>query len=205
MGLPCEAFTRALSSKEPVPGGGGASAYVGALGVALGSMVGNLTLGKAKYADVQDEIVALIEKSEHLRLRMQDLVAADAEMFGPLAKAYGLPKTTEAEKKTKEDTLEIALKAACDVPLAIMAACCEAIGLHERYVQIGSKLAISDVGAGVVFCKAALIGASLNVFINTKMMRERAQAAEINSAAEKMIDEYSKKADEIFLVVRENF
>ena len=94
----CEEFVEVLASKAPVPGGGGASALVGAIGTALGNMVGSLTLGKKKYADVQDDIIALKAKADALQAELLGLVQKDAEMFEPLSKAYGLPKETEEEK-----------------------------------------------------------------------------------------------------------
>jgi len=194
----CREFVDILASKEPVPGGGGASALVGALGMALGSMVGNLTLGKKKYADVQDDIKRILEKAEALQKEMLELVEKDAEVFEPLSKAYGLPKETEEEKKKKEQILEEALKLACSVPIKIMEKAIEAIDLHEELAQKGTRLAISDVGVGVLFCKSALMGASLNVYINTSLMKDRDYAASVNSMTEKMLEEGCKKADRIY-------
>ena len=89
----------------------------------------------------------------------------------------------------------------CAVPMEIMEKCCEAIDVIEEFAAKGSALAISDAGVGVVFCKAALLGASLNVFINTKSMEDKEYAASLNEKADKMITDYSKKADEIFAAV----
>ena len=197
----CEEFVEVLASKAPVPGGGGASALVGAIGMALGNMVGSLTVGKKKYADVEADIIALKEKATALQADFIRLVEADAEAFGPLAKAYGMPRETEEEKAEKARVMAIVLKDACAVPMEIMEKCCEAIDVIEEFAAKGSALAISDAGVGVVFCKAALLGASLNVFINTKSLRNRALAASLNEKADKMIADYSKKADEIFEAV----
>lgn len=201
----CEAFVEVLASKAPVPGGGGASSLVGAIGTALGNMVGSLTLGKKKYADVQDDIIALKAKADALQMELLDLVQKDAEMFEPLSKAYGLPKETEEQKAEKARIMEAALKDACSVPLLIMEKCCEAIELHKEFAAKGSALAISDVGVGVACCRAALLGASLNVFINTKSMTDKAYAAEINEKAEAMISKYAALADAIFADVRARF
>ena len=97
----CEEFVDVLASKAPVPGGGGASALVGAIGMALGNMVGSLTVGKKKYADVEADIIALKEKATALQADFLRLVEADAEAFEPLAKAYGMPRETEEEKAEK--------------------------------------------------------------------------------------------------------
>ena len=197
----CEEFVDVLASKAPVPGGDGASALVGAIGMALGNMVGSLTVGKKKYADVEADIVALKEKATALQADFLRLVEADAEAFEPLAKAYGMPRETEEEKAEKARVMAIVLKDACAVPMEIMEKCCEAIDVIEEFAAKGSALAISDAGVGVVFCKAALLGASLNVFINTKSMADKEYAASLNEKADKMIADYSKKADEIFAAV----
>lgn len=174
-------FSQKLSTKSPVPGGGGASAYVGALGIALGSMVGNLTLGKKKYEDVQDEIKELILKSEELRDKLQKLVEKDAEVFYPLSQAYGLPKDTEEEKQKRDEVMQKCLVDASMVPLEIAENAVEAIKLHERYAHIGTRIAISDVGVGVAFCMAALRGAKLNVLINTRLMKNAELKSEIEN------------------------
>ena len=197
----CEEFVDVLASKAPVPGGGGASALVGAIGMALGNMLGSLTVGKKKYADVEADIIAMKEKATALQADFLRLVEADAEAFEPLSKAYGMPRETEEEKAEKARVMAIVLKDACAVPMEIMEKCCEAIDVIEEFAAKGSALAISDAGVGVVFCKAALLGASLNVFINTKSMADKEYAASLNEKADKMIADYSKKADEIFAAV----
>ena len=197
----CEEFVDVLASKAPVPGGGGASALVGAIGMALGNMVGSLTVGKKKYAEVEADIIALKEKATALQADFLRLVDADAEAFEPLSKAYGMPKETEEQKAEKARVMAIVLKDACAVPMEIMEKCCEAIDVIEEFAAKGSALAISDAGVGVVFCKAALLGASLNVYINTKSMADKEYAASLNEKADKMIADYSKKADEIFAAV----
>lgn len=196
--VPCNEFVEVLASKAPVPGGGGASALVGAIGMALGNMVGSLTVGKKKYADVEADIIALKEKATALQADFLKLVDRDAEVFEPLSKAYGMPKETEEEKAEKARVMAIVLKDACSVPMEIMEKCCEAIDVIEEFAAKGSALAISDAGVGVAFCKSALLGASLNVFINTKSMADKEYAAMLNEKADKMIEEYGKKADEIF-------
>ena len=193
-----EEFVEVLASKEPVPGGGGASALVGAVGCALGNMVGSLTVGKKKYADVEADIIALKEKADKLQTELLALVDEDAKAFEPLAKAYGMPKETEEEKAEKAKVMEAALKTACGVPLEIMKKCCEAIELIEEFAAKGSRLALSDAGVGAAFCKAALYGASLNVFINTKAMADRECAEKLNKEANDMMAVYGKRADEVF-------
>lgn len=196
--VPCNEFVEVLASKAPVPGGGGASALVGAIGTALGNMVGSLTVGKKKYADVEEEMWELKKKADALQAELLHLIERDAEVFEPLSKAYGMPRATEEEKAEKARVMEIVLKDACSVPMEIMERCCEAIDIIVEFAAKGSALAISDAGVGVAFCKAALKGASLNVYINTKSMQNREYAEELNAKCDAMLEKYTKIADEVF-------
>ena len=197
----CEEFVEVLASNAPVPGGGGAAALVGAIGMALGNMVGSLTVGKKKYADLEEEMQALKAKSDKLQRKLLDLVAQDAVCFEPLAKAYGIPK----DDPDRDRILEEATLTACSVPMEIMETCCEAIDVIKTFADKGSRLAVSDAGCGAACCKAALMSASLNVFINTKSMKNREKAEELNDKANGMLDQYCALADEIFAAVRANF
>ena len=187
--LSCAQFLAQLASKAPTPGGGGTAALVGAAGVALGNMVGCLTTGKKKYAVVEADIQALNARAEALRLELEALVQADADAFAPLAVAYGLP------------VLEAALDGASAVPLQIMEKCAEGIALAGQYAAKGSVLAVSDAGCAAVLCKAALQAASLNVFINTKLMADRSRAAALDARADALLAEFVPRADEIFTAV----
>lgn len=199
---PCDEFVEVLASKAPVPGGGGASALVGAVGTALGNMVGSLTVGKKKYADVEAEIKELQAKCDILQKELLELIERDAEVFEPLSKAYGMPKNTEEEKARKAEVMEKVLKEACSVPMEIMEKCCEAIDLIEVFAEKGSVIAISDAGVGAAFLRSALNGASLNVYINTKSMADREYAGELNQKADRMLEVYGIKAETIFQQVK---
>lgn len=197
----CREFVNVLASKEPVPGGGGASALVGAIGTALGNMVGSLTVGKKKYADVEQEIIALKAKCDDLEKQLLDQVPADAEGFAPLAKAYGIPK----DDPTREETLEKATLNACAVPVHIMELCCQSLDAIRVFAEKGSRLAVSDAGCGAVIVKAALQAASLNVFINTKSLKNRGEAERLNARCEEMLGKYCALADEIYESCRKRF
>lgn len=197
----CKKFVSALASKAPVPGGGGAAALGGAIGMALSNMVGNLTVGKKKYADVEPEVKALIEKGDAVIAQLQTLVDKDAEVFEPLSKAYGLPKTTAEETALKETTIENCSKTACSVPMEIMRKAYEGIKIHARMGQIGTLIAISDVGCGVVFLKSALIAGSLNVVINLNTIKDPVFVADTRKEMQTLLDEGSKLADETFALV----
>lgn len=187
-------FATVLASSAPVPGGGGASALVGSVGTCLSTMVGNLTVGKKKYADVEDEVKSLMDDANAISDELLALMDADAEAFEPLSKAYGIPK----EDPKRPEIMEDALRTACTPPMDIMRTVAKAIDIHVRMAQIGSRLALSDVGVGVVFCKAAMQGASLNVFINTKAMTDRDYAAKLEAEADALLDKYCKLADETY-------
>lgn len=197
----CRKFVEVLASDAPAPGGGGAAALVGAIGTALGNMVGSLTVGKKKYADVQDEIIALKAKCDALQTELLNQVEADDIGFVPLAKAYGIPK----DNPDRERILEEATITACAVPMHIMELCCEAIEYISVFVAKGSRLAVSDAGCAAVCCKAALQAASLNVFINTKSLKNREAAEEMNAKANGMLNQYCAMADEVFVCVKANF
>jgi formiminotetrahydrofolate cyclodeaminase len=194
----CSEFVSELASAAPVPGGGGASALVGAIGTALGGMVASLTVGKKKYADVQEEIIALQNKCITIQEELLSLIDKDAEGFAPLAAAYGLPTETQEQRDHKAAVLEEEGVKACDIPLQIMGKCCEAIDAIEIFSEKGSRLAVSDAGVGALFCKSALEGASLNVFINTKALKNRDKARELNKTANDMLSAYSAKAQQIY-------
>ena len=197
----CRDFVSALSGKDPVPGGGGASALVGSLAAALGNMVGSLTVGKKKYADVEEDMKALMQKTEKLQEELLSLVEEDAKAFAPLSRAYGMPKDTEEERAEKERVMEAALKEASRVPLQIMRKCCQVIELQKEFAEKGSRLAVSDAGVGVIFAKAALQGAALNVFINTKSIKDRKFAEESEREADEMLQDYTIKADYVYALV----
>ena len=197
----CRKFVEVLASDAPAPGGGGAAALVGAIGTALGNMVGSLTVGKKKYAEVEEEIIALKAKCDALQTELLNQVEEDEKNFLPLAKAYGIPK----DDPNRDRIMEEATIIACYTPMKIMELCCQAIEYISVFAAKGSRLAVSDAGCGAVICKSALQAASLNVFINTKTLKNREVAAEMNARALGMLDKYGAIADEIFNIVKAGF
>ena len=197
----CRKFVEVLASDAPAPGGGGAAALVGAIGTALGNMVGSLTVGKKKYAEVEAEIIALKAKCDALQVELLNQVEMDEVNFLPLAKAYGIPK----DDPNRDAVMEEATIIACSTPIKIMELCCQAIDYIKVFADKGSRLAVSDAGCGAVICKGALQAASLNVFINTKTLKNREKADEMNTYCLKMLAEYGAKADEIFNTVKAGF
>lgn len=197
----CANFIEILASKAPVPGGGGAAAMGGALGMALSNMVGNLTVGKKKYAPVEDEVKKLLSEGSAIIEALKDLVDRDAEVFEPLSKAYGLPKETPEQIAQKEKIMEECSIEACSVPLEIMRKSFAGIKIHERMGQIGSRLAISDVGCGVVFLKAALLSGQLNVMINLGAIKNEKFLADTKAEMAQLIEDGCRIADQTLAAV----
>ena len=190
----CRAFVEMLASDAPVPGGGGAAALVGAVGTALGNMVASLTVGKKKYAAVEDEIRALAAKCTKLQAELLDAVRADAENFEPLAAAYAIPK----DDPCRAEVLEAASVQACATPMRILELCAAAVSAVAALAEKGSRLAVSDAG-----CAAACIGASarsaaLNLYINTKTMRDRAVADDLNRRADALLRDTEEKTNAVY-------
>jgi len=191
-------FIDKLGSKEAVPGGGGAAALTASLGISLCKMAANLTVGKKKYADVEDRMYEIIAECDRLSEEFVGLIQKDADGFLPLSKVYGLPTDTEEQKKFKEVTLERELVNAAAVPFEIMEKCAKAIELSAEVAEKGSRLVVSDAACAVKTCISALECASLNVYINTKFMKDREKAAELNAKADSLIRDSKETADKVF-------
>lgn len=189
-----QAFTEQLASPTSVPGGGGASALVGSIGIALGDMVGEFTVGKKKYAAVEEDIKALMVRAQDLRVRFLELTDKDAEVFEPLSRAYGIPK----DDPNRDSVMEACLKEAASVPMEILRLSCEALEVLSEFAAKGSVMVISDAATGAAACRGALSGAAVNVKINTKSMKDRAYAEALNKEVDERLDRYRTLADTIF-------
>lgn len=189
----CEQFADVLAAKESVPGGGGAAAYVGALGVALGNMVGNFTKGKKKYVEYEEDVQRMLVAGDAIRARLLALVDEDAAAFFPLSQAYAIPK----EDPTRTEVLEKCTKDALQGPFEMMKEITKAIKLLEEMNVKGSRMLISDVGCGAALCRAALEAAAMNVFINTKSLTDRAYAEEIEAQCDEMLEKYIPRAEAV--------
>lgn len=187
-------FTDELCSNAPVPGGGGASALMGAVSAALCSMVGELTTGKKKYAEYQIDIERILGDAKSLNNEMLDLMQKDADAFEPLSKAYGIPK----DEPGREETLEAALVVAAQAPFDIVIKCREVAALVDELVVKGSRLAISDVGVAAAACRAAATGAAMNVYINTKLMKNREYADKLNNDTNEAVNEIVAICDKAY-------
>lgn len=189
-----EEFLLKLSSKDPVPGGGGVAALTGSLAASLGSMVGNLTSGKKKYAEYQEDIERLIDESISLRDSLFEFIEKDAVAFEPLSKAYGIPK----DDPKRDRILEKALFDAATAPYELIETLYSLTDVLEELSVKGSRLAISDVGVAASLLGAAAKSAILNVYINTGLMKEEKTALMLNEKSKKLVDDIEKRCEIIY-------
>ena len=192
-------FNSALASSSPVPGGGGVSALVGALGAGLGVMVGALTIGKKKYAETESEMREITAEAKEIQSRLLELIDEDAKCFEPLSRAYALPK----DAPERDEIMEKCLALAASAPMEIAELSCRAIEVADRFARIGSALAISDAGCAAELCRASLKSAALNVYVNTRLMKNRAAAEEMNEKIRGMLEKYVPLADKTYDIVAE--
>jgi len=191
-----------LASSAPTPGGGSAAALMGAQAAALTSMVCNLTIGKPKYAAVETDMQALLQKSEALRATLTAMIKADVEVFNQLMAAYGLAKATEQEKINRSQQIQNILKEATQVPLDCAKACAMAIEQSKEAAAKGNLNVISDAGVAVMSAYAGLKSAALNVYINTASLKDRDFAEQKLAELNMILDDMDIKAEEIYKMVK---
>ncbi|MFH1833685.1 MAG: cyclodeaminase/cyclohydrolase family protein [bacterium] len=196
-------FLDKLASGSPEPGGGAASACAAALGAALVSMVANLTVGKQKYADVQDRIEELLASSEKVRSDLQELVQKDTEAYGVLAAAFKMPRETEGEKAIRETAVQAALKEATMVPFAIAEKCVEVAELSRVAADIGNVNAVSDAGVAALLAEAAAGCAALNVKINLTSINDPGFVSEKWAAIQDILSRTKELKDTVVSVTYE--
>jgi len=191
-----DSFLTQLASSSPTPGGGGAASLCASMGASLLSMVCNLTIGKPKYAENEEEVKTIRNLSLDLKERFLELAKEDEIAFAPLAKAYSLPASTNEEKAYKEKVMEEGLISAASVPLEVVEQIAFAAGLARKLSPICSRLAVSDVGVAASFFRAAINSAALNVYINTKMMKNEEAARALNERCETLVSRGVMLAEE---------
>lgn len=198
---PLTDFMDALASDAPAPGGGSVAALSGALGAALLSMVCNLTLGKKKYADVQDAIAALVAQTEDLRQRLTNLLEADVAVYTTVSTAYKMPRKTPEEKEARSAAIQQALKNAAEVPLEVAGACVEVLNLCTQAAEQGNLNAVSDAGVAAVMAEAGLRSAALNVIINVNAIQDEAFRAELQSRLDALLEGRSLLKEQVYALV----
>lgn len=191
-----------LASKNATPGGGSAAALMGAQAAALISMVCNLTIGKPKYVEVEEQMQDLLHQSEILRDKFTSMIKADVDVFNRLMATYGLPKETTDEKEARSAAIQLVLKDATQVPLDCMKACIEVIKLGQIAAGNGNAAVISDAGVGVMSAYAALKSAALNVYINAASLKDKDFAEKKLAELETMLNGAESVCNEIYGIVK---
>jgi methenyltetrahydrofolate cyclohydrolase len=194
-------FLDELASSAPAPGGGSVAALAGALGAALISMVSNLTIGKEKYAGVQDEITVLLKKSESLRKKLADLLEEDVAAYTVLSQTMKMPRDTEEQKSARARAMDKALKGAIDVPMRVAETCVAVMELCSPAAEKGNMNAVSDAGVGVLLAEAGLRGAALNVLINLGWMKDTRFVSETRKKLSDLLKGKPALRDEIYDLV----
>lgn len=197
------AFADETSSESPAPGGGSISAYMGALGAALGTMVANLSAHKAGWDDRWEEFSDAAGKGRHIQDRLIALVDEDTEAFNRIMDVFSMPKGTPEEKAARSAALQEATLYATEVPLRTMKTSFEAFDLLEEMARKGNPASVSDVGVGALAARSAVFGAWLNVKINAAGLKDREKADAILAEAEKIAEEAARHESDILKVVNE--
>ena len=195
------AFLDELASGAPTPGGGGAAALAGAMGAALISMVCNLTIGRKRYADAEDEMRSLLDRAEMLRHELQQLAEEDVIVFNRLSAAYKLPRTTDADIAIRRDAIQSALKRATEVPLRTARAAAAIVPLCPPVAERGNQAAVSDVGVAVLLAQAAVRSALLNVDINLRSIEDVLYVQQVRAEVTRLTDGFAAEAERIATLV----
>jgi len=194
-------FLDELASQAPVPGGGSGAALAGALGAALASMVCNLTVGKPKYADVQEDIQALLAQTEALRARLTALIDEDIAVYYRLSSAYKMPKDTDEQKAARTAAIQEILRDATKVPMQIAEACVQVLHLCKPIAEKGNVGAVSDAGVAALLAEAALRSAALNVLINLAAIKDTEFVARERAVLDGLLDGKAELKEEIYNLV----
>ncbi|APH53274.1 Methenyltetrahydrofolate cyclohydrolase [Granulibacter bethesdensis] len=197
-----EAFLEQLASKASTPGGGSAAAVMGAIGAALSSMVCNLTIGKKKYAEVEEELKGVLAQADALRLKLIAAIEEDVQAFDAVMGAYGMPKATEEEQAARKEAIQKALHLATDAPLDCARLCRDAIDLAEIVSRKGNAAVISDGGVAVLAAHAGLRSSALNVYVNAKAIEDRAFAESRLQELQEILGSAGEKTEATYELVR---
>ncbi len=200
---PLQNYLDELASSNSTPGGGSTAALSGAMGAALACMVSRLTLGKAKYADVQAEIEALLQQAEQLRTRFQQLMQADIDAYGRLAACFKMPRTTDGEKMARAQAIQEQSKEAALVPLEMAERAVELVQCCKRIAEIGNVGVLSDIAAGAGLACNAAHGAAWMVRINLKTLKDQALVAALEQRLTQAVNTVEKINQHIVEIVGE--
>lgn len=201
--LKTKEFVSTLASEAPAPGGGSASALLGALGTALVSMVANLTVGKEKYADFEVLMQEVLVETDTLINSFNELMEKDTEVYNAVGAVLTMPKSTEEEKSLRKESMQIALKEATIIPYQMMEEAAKTLVVLQKAVGHSNPNAASDLGVGALALKAAMQGAWLNVKINLGSIKDEAFVTEYAAKGQQLLENNLQLADRLYKTVEE--
>ncbi len=200
---PLQQYLDDLASSQSTPGGGSASALSGAMGAGLASMVARLTLGKADYANVHQEIESLVQKTEQLRTRFQALMQEDIEAYGRLSACFKMPRTTDEERVARTQAIQARLADAALVPLEVTECAAELLSYCQRIAEIGNKTVLSDIATGTMLASSAGTGASWMVRTNLLVMKDLALVDKLSDRLNRALDTIATHSQQVITLVGE--
>ena len=200
IGMTLADFADETASESPAPGGGSISAYIGALGISLGTMVANLSSHKKGWDERWEEFSNWAEKGQQIKDELLKLVDEDTNAFNKIMNAFGLPKSSEEEKKMRTQAIQDATKYATEIPFKVMELAFSSMEIIEAMAETGNPNSVSDAGVGALCARSAVMGACLNVKINAKGLTDKKFADDIISRA-KAIEEKVMKAETNILTI----
>lgn len=195
--LTAEGLVNITASESTTPGGGSVSAYIGALGAALGTMVANLSSHKRGWDERWEEFSDWAEKGQRIKSELLYLVDEDTQSYNHIIAAFGLPKKTQEEKELRHKAIEDASKYAMEIPMRIMEKCFETFDLVEAMVTEGNPNSVTDAGVGALCARTAIMGAYMNVQINGASIEDKEFAARMNEKGKKIQEEAVKREQQI--------
>lgn len=201
--LTCTGFCEETASESPAPGGGSVSAYMGAMAASLGTMVANLTGGKAAYDDEWEKFSKVAEHGQALKDELLHLVDEDTNAFNKIMNAFGLPKKTDEEKAARSAAIQEATKFATEVPFRTMQKAFESFEVCRAMVEWGNPASVTDGGVGALAARSAVMGAHLNVKINASSLKDEAFKNDILAKAAAIEAAALKEEAEILKIVNE--
>lgn len=191
-------FVEVLGSDEPAPGGGSASALAGSMGISLTKMVTELTLGKKKYAEFQEDIQKVHDQSVELQDKLLKAIDKDTEAFNEVAAVFEMPKETDEDKAKRREAMQAALKVAATTPLEVMELMVEALRITSAAVGKSNTNAASDLGVAALNLKSGLQGAWLNVLINISGIKDQDFVNDFKAKGENILNEGTRLADTVY-------
>jgi formiminotetrahydrofolate cyclodeaminase len=200
---PLQHYLDDLASSKATPGGGSASALTGAMGAALASMVARLTMGKVEYADVQQEIGELLEQTEHLRVRFQQLMLEDIDAYGRLSECFKMPRETDEQRASRSLAIQGRLVDAALVPLEMVERSAELVGYCQRIAEIGNANVLGDVATGSMLASSSGAGAAWMVRANLRAMKDLEMVSALGNRLSVALDVITEGSQHVTNIVGE--